>query len=309
VGLDWYGKLHKIPFNEIDRVLVQKGGNRVTRSTRSVGYQIPKKDKYFTKGYQEVKKSAVYRDSLVQPRQMEEAFPHSPVMKQVFPHKHFRISISVGTGGNRVYTDAREVLVASPLPIPYDGYESPVALEIIDISWRFLDRLIVGGQLVARNTSTTLYSYYHEEFFSNGYDYNVDFYEHRLYAEYAFFHVDRYFTRRWELLAGTGLLMGKPDWTFHYSHDEYSDPENPVFGEVTHEQDDLLYGFHLRTAFHYYFFQGLSLWGGLEANFFKPWTSEAVEVPSMDPAAPLVLQEHTLSFSSVRFRFGVSIYL
>ncbi len=309
VGSDWFGKLHKIPFTEIDRVLVQKGGNRVTRSTRSVGYQIPNKEKYFTKGYQEVKKSAVYRDSLVRPLRMKEAFPHSPVMRQAFPHKHFRISVSMGTGGGSVDTDAREALVASPLPIPYDGYESTARLEIIDISWRFLDRLIVGGQVAARNTSTYLNGYSNGEFFSMGYDYNVKFYEHRIYAEYAFFHMDRYFTRRWELLAGAGLLMGKPDWNFNYYHDEFSDPDNPVYSYVTHEQDDPLYGFHLRTAFHYYFFPGLSLWTGVEANFYKPWTIAPVEVPSEDPSVPLVLQEHTLSFSGVRFKMGVSIYL
>ncbi len=309
VGSDWYGKLHKITFKEIDKVLVQKGGNRVTRSNRSVGYQIPKKDKYFTKGFQEVKRSAVYRDSLVHPRQMKEAFPHSPVMRQVFPHKHFRISVSVGMGGGSVDNDAREALLASPLTTPEGGYGSTASPDIIDISWRFLDRVIVGGQLVSRNFSTTLYAYSQAGLSSNSYHYDVNFYEHRLYAEYAFFNLDRYFTRRWELLVGAGFLMGKPSWDFYYQYDDGSDPDNFIYEEERYEQDGSLYGVQSRTAFHYYFFPGLSLWTGLEANFYKPWTIDSVAVPSGDPSAPLVLQEHTLSFSSVRFRFGVSIYL
>jgi hypothetical protein len=309
VGTDYAGQIYRIPITDIDKVLIQKGGNWLTRSNRSAGYQIPAQDRYFSQAYKKVKKSAVYRDSLVRPLQLKEAFPHSPVLRQVFPQKHLRISVSVGLGGDGVPADSRAALEASNLPSPQYGYETYAALEFFDLSWRFMNRIIVGGQLLARNTSSTLFADDQGTSYSNQYYYEVNYLEHRIYAEYAFFHVDRYFTKRWELLAGAGILMGRPTWGLYYMYDEYSDPDNPVYGSVTHEQADPLTGFQLRTSFHYYLFPGFSLWSGLEANISRPWTIQEVEVPSNNPSVPFVLQEHGLSFNSLRFKLGVSIYL
>lgn len=309
VGPDWFASIHEIPFHEIEKVLVQKGGNLATRAKKSKEYRIPKKSMYVSQGYQELKKSSIFRDSLVYPDKIEDAFLHSPALRQVYPIKRLRISISAGFGGDGVTADARAALEASPLPRPEDGYGSTAAIEILDVSWRFMNRIIIGGQLAARNTSGTLYAYNNREFFYSSYNYDVNYLEHRLYAEYAFFHVDRYFTKRWELLAGAGALFGRPQWSLYYNYDEYSDPDNPVYGEERLEQADPLMGFQIRSAFHLYIFPGFSLWSGLEANFIGPWTIHQVEIPSNIPSVPIVLQEHTLSFSSVRFKLGVSIYL
>jgi len=309
VGPDQNKKVHAIPFVHVDRVLIQKGGNLITRSRKSSGHQIPVENKYFTKGFQALIKAAVYPDTMLIPSTMEKAFEHSPVFRQVFPHKHFRISVSAGFGGDAGLNDAREALLYSSLPSPEDGYNNVASIDILDVSWRFLDRYIIGGQLLARNASSTLYAYSQGEDWSNYFSYYVNYFEHRFYAEYVFFPVDRYFTKRWEFTAGAGLLIGKPEWTLFYNHDEYSDPDNPVYGTVTHTQTDPLLGFQLRAAFHLYLIPGFSLWSGLEGNFNSPWVIQQVEVPSNNPSVSLVLQEHTLNFSSVRFKLGVSIYL
>lgn len=309
VGPDCYNNLHRIPFHEVDKVLIQKGGNLVTRSRKAESFNIPVENKYFTPGYQALRKAVVYPDSLLIPNTLEEAFPHSPVLRRVFPHKHLRISFSAGFGGDAVLNDARKALLSSTLPNPEDGYDNVAGIDFLDVSWRFGDRVILGAQLAARINSSTLYAYGQAPDFSNGYQYDVYYHEHRVYAEYAFFHVDRFFTKRWEFLVGTGLLMGRPEWTLFYNYDEYSDPDNPVYGTETHRQADPLWGFQLRTSFHYYIFPGLSLWTGLEGNIYGPWSIHQVEVPSNNPSVSLVLQEHTLNFSSVRFKLGVSIYL
>jgi len=141
------------------------------------------------------------------------------------------------------------------------------------------------------------------------YDCLIDFTEHRIYTEYAFIHVDRYFTKKYELLAGAGYLMGRPEWSCSYYFNDYTDPDNWIYDNAYHFQEDNLHGVQLRSAFHYYLFPGFSLWTGLEANLFKPWTIETVEFPTSDPGINISFEEHTLNFSSVRFKFGVSIYL
>lgn len=309
VGPDWFDALEPIALKDIDRLSVQRGGNRVTRARKSVSYQMPPGRKYYTKAYQEVHKSAVYRDSLVIPPDLQEAFPHSQVLRQAFPQKHLRISVNVGMGGNGVQEDARKALEGSSPLSPMDGYETKRAVQLIDFSWRFLNRIVIGGQMAAQITSNYVYGEYSEEFYYSAYNYDVNFVEHRLYGEYAFFPVDRYFTRRWELMAGAGFLFGKPGWALNYSQSEYSDPDNPVYESGIHEQSGSLYGFQLRSAFHFYIFPGFSLWSGLEANMYPPWSIHQVEVPSNNPSVPFVLQEHTLGFSSVRFKIGASIYL
>jgi len=301
--------LHKIPYSEVESLLLQKGGNWMTRSRRSSNYRMPGENISLSKAYQESKKHSVYRDSLSLPLTMDEAFAHSPLLRQVFRRKRLRVSVNMGPGTNRILSDARRALEASSLPSPQDWYGSDAILELFDLSWRFMDRIIAGGQLAAHTNSSTLYAYGGNGSFSNSYNYDVGFYEHRLYAEYAFFHLDRYFTRRWELLAGAGLLMGKTQWALYYQYDEYSDLDNPTYGEALHTQSDAILGFQLRTAFHCYILPGFSLWSGLEANFYSPWTIGEVEVPSNNPAVPFVLPEHDLNFNCLRFKIGVSIYL
>ena len=44
-------------------------------------------------------------------------------------------------------------------------------------------------------------------------------------------------------------------------------------------------------------------------NFYKSITIPTLELPSTEPWVTFELPEHHLNFSSVRFKFGVSLYL
>jgi hypothetical protein len=308
VGAEWYSKVQGIPFSDIDRVLLQKGGNRFTRSRRSVSLVIPRTDILYTGPFQSIRVASVYSDSLVQARVLKDAFPHSKVLRQVFPKKHLRISFGIGLGGSNAIEDAEKALGDSPLPDPY-YHQDRLSLDFLDVSWRFWDHYIVGGQLAARNFSYYLYGDNYGGDVDYYYNSHINFFENRLYAEYVFFPVDRFFTHRYELLAGAGLLMGKPDWSMDYGYNGYIEPEIWVFDETSVQLNENLYGFQLRSAFHFYLFPGSSLWAGVEANFYKPWAIQTLEFPTFDPDAPILLQEHTLDFSGVRIKFGVSIYL
>lgn len=312
VGAKLSQDLQKVAINEIDSVRLQKGGNLMTRSRSSSIYQFPDDHKklYYTAPFQAVKTSAVYQDALVFPERIEDAFPHSKVLRQAFPKKHLRISFAVGFGGDRAISDAREGIQSSPLSSPWGAYGQNTTVDILDISWRFMDRFIVGGQLLGRYYSAHVWGdFYDGQFTDYHYSYDITFVEKGVYGEYAFLYPDRYFSRRIELLAGAGLLIGKPEWSMYYYFVDATDQDNAFYDEVRYEQTDNIFGFQLRTAFHYYFFPGLSLWTGLEANLYKPWTIEAVDLPMTDPEAPLRLPEHSLDFSVIRFMLGIAINL
>lgn len=312
VGESLFQDLEKVAINEIDSVRLQKGGNLMTRSRSSRIYQIPKNNSklYYTAPFQAVKTSAVYQDELVFPESIEDAFPHSKVMRQAFPKKHLRISFGVGFGGDRAIIDAQEGIESSQLSLPWGAYGQNVTVDILDISWRFMDRFIVGGRLLGRNYSGHVWGdFYDGQFTDYHYSYDMKFVEKGFYGEYAFLYPNRFFARRIDLLAGAGLLMGKPEWSIYYYFFDATDQDNVVHDEVRHEQTDNIFGFQLRTAFHYYIFPGFSLWTGLEANLYAPWTIEAVDLPRTNPDVPLHLPEHSLDFSVVRFKLGIAIYL
>ena len=141
VGENLYQDLQKVAISEIDRVRLQKGGNLMTRSRSSSIYQFPKDNKelYHSVQFQAMKTSSVYQDSLVFPESIEDAFPHSRVLRQSFPKKHLRISFGVGFGGNSAMEDAEEALAISPLLNP-DSYQDGISVDFLDVSYRFLDR-------------------------------------------------------------------------------------------------------------------------------------------------------------------------
>ncbi len=309
VGAEWFREVQRISFNEIEEVLLQRGGSKLTRSNISEDLGIPQTDKFYSKPFQALRRASVYEDSLIMPGDLEEAFTNSKVLRQVFPAKRLRISVGLGIGGHRAGGDAEEALRQSQLPYPDDSYGNRAFIDPVDISVRFLNRWIVGGQYRVNNSSEIIYAYSYEQNVDRNYDYYFDFTEHRIYTEYAWIHVDRYFTRKYELLAGAGYLLGRPEWTMNYSFNDASDPDNWVYEHVSLVQEDKLHGVQLRSAFHYYLFPGFSLWSGLELNYFRPWTIERVEFPTPNPGVDISLEEHSLNFSSVRIKFGVSIYL
>jgi len=308
-GKEWVDHLEAFPYSDINYMLLQKGGNRVTRSHRASRLVLPVGDKFFTPEFQALRKASVYNDSLVRPQKLEETFIHSRVLRQAFPDRHLRISTGIGFGKSRAETDAVQALEQSQLPHHDGSYKDRRILYQVDVSWRFWDRLIIGGDLFANHFSSYIYgsSYINNE--GINYNYNINFFNYGFYAEYAFFHVDRYFTRKLELIAGAGFLMGKPGWSIYYNYDRFEEPDIYFSDYADYAKEGNINGLQFRTSFHYYFFPGASLWTGAEINLYRPWIVESVELPDTDPNVPLVLQEHTLSFSLVKLKFGVSIYL
>ncbi len=309
VGPEWYKDLQRISLNEIEEVLLQRGGSRLTRSNIAEDLGIPQSDRFYSKPFQALRRASVYEDSLIMPGNLEEAFKHSKVLRQVFPAKRIRISVGLGIGGQGAGGDAQEALRQSQLPYPDNSYGNRAFIDPVDVSVRFLDRWIVGGQYRVNNSSEIIYAYGNEQNVDRNYDYYFEFTEHRIYSEYAWIHVDRYFTKKYELLVGAGYLLGRPEWSMNYNFNDTSDPDNWLYENVWHVQEGKLHGVQLRSAFHYYLFPGFSLWSGLEVNYFKPWTIETVEFPTPNPGVDISLEEHRLNFSSVRIKFGVSIYL
>jgi hypothetical protein len=309
VGPKWAGAIRTVPLNLVDYVLLQKGGNALTHAHRAVRLQIPQTNRVYSPAFQSIRKACVYSDSLVLPRTMDEAFLHSKVLRQTFPDKHVRLSLGLGFEWDRVTGQAEKLLEQIPIPFTVEAYSNNVTVDLLDVSWRLMDRIIAGGQLAARTFQSSLYGYADLQNFYANYDIQVYYTEYRIYAEYAFFHVDRYFTRKYELVAGGGFLMGKPQWDIYYNYTFYTDPDNVISDEARFNQKGDLFGFQLRCAFHYYLFPGLSLWSGLEANLYPPWTIEATDLPTFIPEVPLHLQETRLNFSGIRFKLGVSIYL
>ena len=308
VGPDWYDKLLKVSLNDVDHVLLQKGGNRYTRDKRAVSYKIPDSFSQLSESIIAIRDASVYRDSLVNPPDLDEAFSHSKVLRRAFPRKHVRISFGLGFGGNGITDDMEEAVEGTPLPTPYTYRDPNVSAELLDISVRLYDRFIIGGQLHSQFIDAYANGYASSPGQDINYDYSVQYTEHIIYAEYAILNTDRYFARNIELIAGVGLLLSKPYYWFSYSYYNHEDPDNPLDSHSDYSSYENLQGWQLRSAFHYYFLRGFSLWTGLNVNLYPPYVIPAMELPVPGEGENIIVHEHGLGFSSVRFKLGLSFY-
>lgn len=309
VGTNWTDELVPVPVNEIDYVLFQKGGNPLGRDKRASTLDFPSSNARYSEPHVQLRKASVYADSLVYPPDLESALSYSKVLKQAFPQKRVRYSLGVNFGRDVVIDEIQKTIEGSPLASSYESYGGHVNLEFLDLSFRLFDRLIIGGSLFSRRSYTTLYGSDSNELRQISYDYSIDFVEHRVYTEYAILHTDRYFSRNIELIAGAGLLLGKPEWRLFYDFFNIQDPDNNYQGYPYYSHNDLLLGLQLKGAFHYYFFPGMSIWTALDVNLNQPFVVPEQELPTSLNQDPLILSEHELGFSSVRFKLGLSIYL
>ncbi len=132
--------------------------------------------------------------------------------------------------------------------------------------------------------------------------------EHRLYAEYAILNTDRFYSRKFEVIAGAGLLLGNPEWSFGYSYYNVQNPDNESDGNLYYSYSDNLLGLQLKAACHYYLFPGLSIWTVIDLNLNQPFVVPEKEFPTSGEREPFILPEHELGFSSIRFMLGLSIY-
>jgi len=308
VGTQWVNDLDVVYVNEIDSVLFQEGGNKLTRNKRSKMLVFPSGNARYSAPHVRIREASVYEDSLYVPSDLDMAIKRSKVMKQAFRQKRFRYSLGVSFGRDVISENLDNMLDESSLPQSYDSYGAYTNGEFLDLSFRVLDRLILGGSLVTRNSYTNVYGHSNDQVSDFHYNLNVDYREHKVYAEYAIVKTDRFFSRRFEILAGSGLLIGLPEWRLGINYYNYEDPENVIFGDWYQNFDDLLWGMQLKAAFHYYFIPGFSIWTAIDLNLLQPFVVPELELSIPELEGSITLPEHELDFSSVRFKLGLSIY-
>ncbi len=308
VGTQWADGLKTVYVNEIDSVLFQEGGNKLGRDKRSNTLVFPSTNARYSEQHLKLRKASVYEDSLIVPPDLEVAIIHSRVMKQAFRKKRVRYSIGVNFGSDVLLNEIQNAIGESSLPYSSESYGGNVNGELLDLSFRFFDRLIIGGSLFSRSNHANINGYSNNSTYNINYYFWVDYVEHRLYAEYALLNTDRFYSRKFEVIAGAGLLLGNPEWNFGYSYYDVQNPDYESDGEFNYNYSDNLLGLQLKAAFHYYFFPGLSIWTAIDLNLNQPFVVPEQELPISGEQEPIILPEHELGFSCVRFKLGLSIY-
>jgi uncharacterized protein YcfJ len=253
---------------------------------------------------QKIKKSAVFRDSLFFSSDIYRLREHSRVLRHAFPKKQFRISAGVNIGSNPLQKEMEEMFSTTSLYPLTGSYGCPVEVEYLDLSWRFRDRYVAGGQLFYNVDMYTSLNYQSLDY-SMAYYYDIQISGGMAYLDYVYYPVNRFFTKHWEVTAGAGILVGKTSAVFSYYH--YSDST----GESSHFQNDVskvIPGVQLHGTFYYYFFPGLSIYAGMQGNLYRKVRVGSFKVPGEPPYDPVVIPDHRLNFNSIRFRIGASIY-
>ena len=308
VGTQWAKNLKAVHVNEIDSVLFQEGGNKLFRDKKADSMVFPSHNAQYSEPHVQLRYGSVYIDSLPDTPDLEVAISQSRVMKKAFRQKRVRYSFGVSFGRDVIANDLQNMLKESSLPQSYDSYGGYINGEFLDLSFRVLDRLIIGGSLLTRTSYTAVYGSSYDQISDLQYNLNVDYREHKVYAEYAIVKTDRFFPRRFEVLAGAGLLIGLPEWNLGINYYNFEDPEDPIGRDLYQNYEDILLGLQLKAAFHYYFFPGFSIWTAMDLNLIQPFVvpEQEFSIPGLEEA--IILPEHELGFSSVRFKLGLSIY-
>ena len=310
VGGEWQNDLVAVPLYEVTSMALQPGGNWIRRSGSSRFYALkPAGTETTAKAIRKLHNATVYRDSLVPAQELTDAFSHSRVLRQVFPNKHFRISLGVGLGGDVVADEVTAALRSSPLGEPEYGYGQTADFEWADLAIRLFGRVMVGWRYSSFPDYANWYYYSSgkENYFN--YSYRIELYEHRIYGEYGLFHVDRYFSRPFEWTVGAGMILARPEKSFDYYYEDYSDPDQINSAYLNDQMTFSITGLHLKSVFHYFFIPGLSLYAGLEASLYEKWIIPEQTLPGTDNGGEMILPEYGITLNSIRFRAGVSIYL
>lgn len=308
VGTQWADDLRTVNVNEIDSVLFQEGGNKLGRDKKANVLVFPTLNARYSEPHVQLRNGSVYKDSLLDLPDLEVAISQSKVMRKAFRQKRIRYSMGVSFGSDVISNELQSMLEKSSLPQFYESYGGYINGEFLDLSFRVLDRLIIGGSLLTRTSYTNVYGNSNDQVSALSYNLNVDYREHKVYAEYAIVKTDRFFSRRFEVLAGTGLLIGLPEWNLGFNYYNFEDPE-AYFDEYGHQNyEDILLGLQLKAAFHYYFFPGFSIWTAMDLNLTQPFVVPEQEFIILGIEEPIVLPEHKLGYSGIRFKLGLSIY-
>ncbi len=255
-----------------------------------------------------LKESAILSGKMDLPNNIDLLLASSRAVRKVFPDKHLRISFGMSIGPDMVNKGLTDMIESTSLPEITEYRYGPIAFEFFDISWRFNDRLILGGQIYLNRGDYT-YLFYSEYHYNNppvkniSYNYNIQFFESRIYCEYAIKPITRFFTKKHELLLGVGILTSHP-----YIDIDYAYVPDGNIEYIGNKSDKTVSGVQARSSFHYYPYPGFSLFAGVEANFYKGLTIQEINLPTATPGISINIPSHKLNFSTVRLKIGTSIY-
>lgn len=293
-----------VALDDIDYLLCQGGGSKLFRESRPKHY-VPKRNGLANmEEMMKLRERMVFEQDYAVYNTLEEAFPHSKTLTKAFPDKFLRISFGVGASPDRIIKSLNEDFEDSDLNNDDYFLTQILSVDLLDLSVRLFDRYLIGVQFFARPYSNYFYGYGYGPNSGYNYSFNIRFTEHRLYAEYAFFHVDRYFTRRFEVLAGVGALLGQSDWSLYYNLNHEFDYQEIIYGK-----EENIFGGQVRLSANYYLFPGLSVWAGAEVNIYPDLPIEAMSFPSENPGQPYLFPATSINYSSFRFKLGLSFYL
>ena len=279
-------------------------GSKIQKSLRTSSLDMEKSGSDHKRKKTKLRRSAVYRDSLIYYQDIYQMTDNSKPMRRCFPKKHFRVSFGVSMGFNTTKDDLTEMFESTTLT-PMDEFRhEPLAFEFYDFSWRFLNRYIAGVSIFLNKGNYTYL--FHSDYYNNGssyYSYTIQMFGAHIYGDYVIKPVNRFFTKPIEFTAGMGILYSSPSVTFNYSY--YFDSDEFYY---RYNENHNILGVQLRAAFYYYPFPGFSISFGLQGNIYEKVTIPAMVLPTHNPAVTHNIPEHKLQFSSIRIKSGISIY-
>lgn len=246
--------------------------------------------------------NAVLTDGYVADGSFNQFAKMSRSVRKAFPDKHFRISTGISKGPIFFEKGIDKMILAASMP-PVVSYSMIPYIDLVDLSWRFSDRFIAGGQVLIttdnpgefRNYSSDSIKYYGSILNS----------EQRLYFEYSPWPVTRAFAKKFELLLGTGVVFTESGFSIYYAYrPEYSVQD--IWIDRSYYAS--LMGLHLRSALHYYFMPGFSVSAGVEGNIMQRLQIESFQLPSSVPSEQFTIPDSRINFSNFRFKAGVNIY-
>ncbi len=252
---------------------------------------------------------SVFEDSLLFTDDLKKLPAYSSAVRKAFPQKHFRISMGVNLGMRGfLEQNMRDVLEASGLPEWNESYSRMLGLEYVDFSWRVHPHWIVGGGLMtdlADLFSIYYYPDYSETATNVDYSYWMSLTDVRLYTEYVLKPVDHFFSRRSEFIFGGGAIISLAETSYSYSE---SNQVTAMYWNSSLHERHTVFGLQFRGAYHYYLARNFSLSGGLEVNLYQNLKLPGLELPEGYPGEVFGFADHTINYSTLRFKFGAHLY-
>ena len=282
-------------------------GNKIQKGIETSEAEFDVNEEMQSSDEGNIERSAFFRDDIKLTDDPGLMVENSAKFRRVFPHKHLRISFATSIGPNSVKKELVSMFESTVLPAMNEFRHGPIAFEFYDVAYRFNYHYIAGAQIMF-NVDSYAYIWYDDYNSPNGIDYWYDLYnfEARFYFEYVASPVDRFFTKRHELITGAGLIIASPNTNFTYGYVPDTMTGNTEF--IENRISSSLLGLQLRSAVHFYPWPGFSLFGGIEANFIQGMEFAAQSLPAPVVGEFIEIPVYKLNFSTFRVKAGASIW-